>query len=635
MPTLRRVLCDDPPAAEDEQKCNSNNHNAASAAVVGIGDHDVGTENCAKLQVENRSVLGESSNKKLNKAKDRHIMKVDSIKTKANSRVKKNKKAKDRNAPKHAKSAYNYYQAETHPQIKVEFPGISFADLNKTSGERWGNLLPDQKKKFQEMAAADRDRYHVETEVHQSKMMKAAAAPCATKSDPVTSNLEKGHVSTSVTMTEDNSLSAGGRKNDQDNNDIEPDRSNAPRASSLCAPSEILPLHLERCVSTSFSKPSTIESRSKTSEGSAKESWRLSCDAILNDLEVLKGTPSKSLPQAGDVDSKTMPDLHASNPASESENDDIWTCGLSSSRKKMKRHGGSHESSAEAATAANVAAKVNDCHPDMRESSKSSLMIFETDKSTSKNDKCDAPQSEGDNIQNGCHHKVDDAANDGIEVSIEPSLQINVDSSISSKVNESSFEQSNETAVESTTYWHWRGSLSPGREEGDKENSLHLLATSDSPKMLHRSPIVAKPILKSGTLIILVPLTPMECRSILKSKNLPWDDEYVVPDGKDVFTRNTIELCYREHNMKTLPLSRNAYTGIKSMLISRSLCEVSLSCTGGEPVASVLVHKSPNHHAVHLDGRKINSTGRCPLNSGAVLSLYGPLGYAYEVRIST
>ncbi|KAL7487950.1 hypothetical protein ACHAW6_013535 [Cyclotella cf. meneghiniana] len=667
MPTLKRILCDEPPAAEDEQTLENNDDNAAAAvAVVSIVSRDFGTENTVKSTIPEFDE--ESDVKTLKKAKDRNNMTVNSIKMNTNSRSKKHEKVKDTKAPKHAKSAYNYYQAETHPQIKVDFPGISFADLNKMLGERWGNLMPDQKKKYQEMAAIDRERYNVEKEIYHANIIKAAAnggirgerngnVQYATKRDPVKTKVEK--VSTRAPVMEDISSFAAGRMNDQYNNDIQPGRSEAPRGSCVSAPLEMLPLNLERLFYRSAPKSNITEGRSKKSEGTAKESWRMSSGAILKDLEVLKSTTSKSLLRAGEVDSKNTSEFHTTDSASNSENDEIWTSGLSSSRKKIKRHVECHESphvTAEAActvATAGRAAKLSIGCADMKASSKISILYFETEKTTSKDVECDVHQDEDDNMLDACDHNFDAESSDGMVVSIKASNQIKLDNSVSSTVNLSPLESSKE-AEKSSKHSHCRGSSSLGCEERDRENLSHLGANTNSLKMVYRSPMASKPILKSPlesghadgkemmnimthresghtkqTVLILMPLTPIECRLSLKSKNLRWANEYVVPDGKDVFTRKIIELCYGEP-LKIFQLARNEYTGIKSVLISRSLCEVSLSCTYGEPVASVQVHKPPFQHAVHLDGQKVNSSDRFALNNGTVLSLYGPLGYAYE-----
>lgn len=81
----------------------------------------------------------------------------------------KQKKMKDPNAPKRAKSAYSYYQIEMQPKIKIEFPGVSFGDTSKIISQRWKVLDADGKKKYQVMAMNDRVRYYKELGAYQAK----------------------------------------------------------------------------------------------------------------------------------------------------------------------------------------------------------------------------------------------------------------------------------------------------------------------------------------------------------------------------------------------------------------------------------------------------------------------------------
>ena len=104
----------------------------------------------------------------------------------------------------------------------------------------------------------------------------------------------------------------------------------------------------------------------------------------------------------------------------------------------------------------------------------------------------------------------------------------------------------------------------------------------------------------------------------------------LIPDESNVFARKTIKLLTKDHKQQVL-LGRSPITGIKSMLISRLLCTVLTWNAGGKPAALVAMHKSPDQHAVHLDGRKIENSEAVALQHGSVLSFYGPTGHAYRV----
>ncbi|PRT55667.1 Non-histone chromosomal protein 6 [Wickerhamiella sorbophila] len=66
---------------------------------------------------------------------------------------------KDPNAPKRPMTAYMYYANEKREPTKTEFPDLGFGDVHKKIGERWKALSADDKKPYEEKAAADKKRY--------------------------------------------------------------------------------------------------------------------------------------------------------------------------------------------------------------------------------------------------------------------------------------------------------------------------------------------------------------------------------------------------------------------------------------------------------------------------------------------
>ena len=77
----------------------------------------------------------------------------------SSSKKKGKKKKKDPNAPKRGKSSYIYFTNSRRDEIKAKNPDISFADLNKQLGAEFKALSAEEKKPWEDMAAADKERY--------------------------------------------------------------------------------------------------------------------------------------------------------------------------------------------------------------------------------------------------------------------------------------------------------------------------------------------------------------------------------------------------------------------------------------------------------------------------------------------
>jgi high mobility group protein B2 len=91
---------------------------------------------------------------------------------------KRNKRGpKDPAAPKRASGAYVFFTNEMRPKVLVEFPGIKFVELGKVLGERWRALTPQQKKRYEEMAAEDKVRFQMEMQQYTANQAAAAAPP--------------------------------------------------------------------------------------------------------------------------------------------------------------------------------------------------------------------------------------------------------------------------------------------------------------------------------------------------------------------------------------------------------------------------------------------------------------------------
>ncbi|KAL7579523.1 hypothetical protein ACA910_007898 [Epithemia clementina (nom. ined.)] len=89
---------------------------------------------------------------------------------------KRNKRGpKDPAAPKRASGAYVFFTNDMRPKVLAEFPGIKFVDLGKVLGERWRALTPDEKKRYEDMAAEDKIRFQVEMQQYTANQ--AATSP--------------------------------------------------------------------------------------------------------------------------------------------------------------------------------------------------------------------------------------------------------------------------------------------------------------------------------------------------------------------------------------------------------------------------------------------------------------------------
>ncbi len=71
---------------------------------------------------------------------------------------KKKRAKKDKNAPKGALASYMFFSKEERLRVKAEQPSLSLTDASKVLGERWKALSADEKKPFEELARADKER---------------------------------------------------------------------------------------------------------------------------------------------------------------------------------------------------------------------------------------------------------------------------------------------------------------------------------------------------------------------------------------------------------------------------------------------------------------------------------------------
>lgn len=94
-------------------------------------------------------------------------------------RKKSKRTPKDPAAPKRASGAYVFFTNEMRPKILQEYPGIKFVELGRVLGERWRALTPEEKKRFEAMAAEDKIRFSVEMQQYSANKTAAAVIPPA------------------------------------------------------------------------------------------------------------------------------------------------------------------------------------------------------------------------------------------------------------------------------------------------------------------------------------------------------------------------------------------------------------------------------------------------------------------------
>lgn len=91
---------------------------------------------------------------------------------------------RDPAAPKRASGAYVFFTNDARPKVLEDFPGIKFVDLGKVLGERWRALSPEEKKRYEEMASADKVRFQVQMQQYNADQAAAAAAAAPPPAPP-------------------------------------------------------------------------------------------------------------------------------------------------------------------------------------------------------------------------------------------------------------------------------------------------------------------------------------------------------------------------------------------------------------------------------------------------------------------
>ena len=93
----------------------------------------------------------------------------------SSAQAKKMKKPRDPYAPKRARGSYVFFTNYIRPIIMKENPNTKFVELGAIMGERWRNISPEEKAKYEALANEDRNRLNREMEEYNAK--KAEAIP--------------------------------------------------------------------------------------------------------------------------------------------------------------------------------------------------------------------------------------------------------------------------------------------------------------------------------------------------------------------------------------------------------------------------------------------------------------------------
>ena len=110
----------------------------------------------------------------------------------------KGKSEADVNKPKRAMSSYFMFMNDRRAKFREDNPEMSMCQITKALTEVWHKLTDDEKKKYTDMANADKERYDKEMEEHNAKetppakTTKAAGAKATETAAPTKKGKGKG-----------------------------------------------------------------------------------------------------------------------------------------------------------------------------------------------------------------------------------------------------------------------------------------------------------------------------------------------------------------------------------------------------------------------------------------------------------
>lgn len=98
--------------------------------------------------------------------------------------MRKQRKKKDKNAPKRALSAFMFFSNDIRDTVKREMPELEFLQISSEIGRRWKVITDEDRRPYDELAAADKKRYAEEKEDYVPDPSFEATKSSRKKKDP-------------------------------------------------------------------------------------------------------------------------------------------------------------------------------------------------------------------------------------------------------------------------------------------------------------------------------------------------------------------------------------------------------------------------------------------------------------------
>ena len=91
------------------------------------------------------------------------------------------KASKDPNAPKRPLSAFFLFSQDERPDIKKKSPTLSVGDISKEIGARWKKVSDDVKKRYEQKANVEKQKYEVRLAEYKKSVGSSSPAKAASK----------------------------------------------------------------------------------------------------------------------------------------------------------------------------------------------------------------------------------------------------------------------------------------------------------------------------------------------------------------------------------------------------------------------------------------------------------------------
>lgn len=136
---------------------------------------------------------------------------------------KKKKGKKDPNAPKKPRSSYLLYSTKVRSEVKEQNPSASFSEVAKLIGEKWKEISDAEKKKYEDLAKEDIDRYKREMETYVPPKETSAETKKPKAGVPKKQKAPKKESSEEEEDSDDDSDSGGKSSGSSDDSDSDSD----------------------------------------------------------------------------------------------------------------------------------------------------------------------------------------------------------------------------------------------------------------------------------------------------------------------------------------------------------------------------------------------------------------------------